>query len=1223
MINPNEIQNQIIKENNLEDIADSINSNPEKNNIINDKEKMEYINDLFSIKNDENYNLSSIKLNFNLQNNNNIIKSKTNDTNQFISQNITSKNIPNIKALTNASSNSIRKIEYVNKLFDEISESSCNCPNNINKIIDNNNNEISNNKKENYRDTELKEKESINNKISSLNMNYIKENNLSSKSIVNNESNINILKSNNNLKDLEHNQNDINNTNNDSKSYNNQENKNVININNSKDNSNNNNIIFEENESISIGDIDIDALPKFYNNINDITKNSLKVKENIDKIKDNENIQKDNIQNVKTESDKEKNSYNIENNLNINEHINNLNLGNKIKLKKKKKHSKTSKIKEIINNNDLNEDNSNIPLDKSKKNVFDLFPSFSIKNNNNNKENIKNKNKKSNKLLYIKKHINENKNSNESKRYSNNNPKLFRIDSMGAGRISLEKYHFKNEKKKSETIIDNKNNINVNNLNDLEFHNSKFDNGNPDILSANNNEDKEANDIKNKIKNDNMANIYENSRINEISYFDFLNQNNLNIEKSDNDNDIFLLNNKRQKLLKNLYFHDYILKEETIFDKINKLNISEPLPILYQYMDIMKTYDDNGSDFSTLFQYINDKEKDNIYQKYNSFQNNINNKSKINTYINDFTNFRKIFEKENKNNININNFEYIRYINEINGDSFYRGFIFNYIELNLINQNIKEISMLIMDFFKIYDLEPSIFEHDNIKIKNILICFSIIYDFISVNLWEKAYIFFILVYNDELDQALISYMKYNIFLFLSKIDFILNVENKNKKKRHHKSHNNNSEEFKFEHFNYLMKNYEPKKIIFQSVCFIFGISLKIFYYDNEKIENNLYMNNSLFQNPYNEEENEKNLINLFFLFNNYHICYKKSFINSNGNDPINKSLLEVFLYKINTLSPLSKNINALSEYIFCEKCNNNCNIIEIKNDSLNSSENILICEHCLYMQIEEYLIQRNIYFHEEKFKNFLYYLQTISLEIFSKNDKNSTFNLFISNYDYILLYNKTFNERLSEIMHIICLKCSKKNNLIKLECECEMCFNCAISLVKEKTKNKIILNIYEKAKLEKKNFICPICLKKLDIDKFYIIMKRNGVNLESYCNEAIQRLKNICQKKCLNCLKKTNKIESHKIKKYIKFNVKTFIEGEIDLNNKKQKLQFYLNHCEDMHMLCYNCYKMLSKNKREIKNEGIIYKKIICNICNIEHYVDIKEWNKFKKANYCCKCLIF
>ena len=130
---------------------------------------------------------------------------------------------------------------------------------------------------------EIKEKESINNKISSLNMNYIKENNLSLKIKINNESNINILKSNNNLKGLEQNQNDINNINNESKSHNNQENKNIININNNKENSNNNNIIFEENDSISIGDIDIDALPKFYNNINDATKNSLKVKENIDK----------------------------------------------------------------------------------------------------------------------------------------------------------------------------------------------------------------------------------------------------------------------------------------------------------------------------------------------------------------------------------------------------------------------------------------------------------------------------------------------------------------------------------------------------------------------------------------------------------------------------------------------------------------------------------------------------------------------------------------------------------------------------------------------------------------------------------------------------------------------------------------------------------------------------------------------------------------------------
>ena len=1203
MINPDKIENhQTIKENQLEDISDSVYSNNEQNNDIKN-ENQEYINDLFSIKNDEN-NISSIKLNFNIPNNSKIIKSKTNDTNQLINKNnINTINFGHFKALTNASSNTKEKIEYVNKLFDEISEASnYNGPGNTNIKLDNNNLKISKTAEDNDPINEIKQEETLSNKICSLNINYKNENNLFSPSKNNEEKNNNNINKNNNRKEVDNHENDINNDiKNEMKFNNNQDNTNIINTNNNQNNLNNHDK--EDNESISIGDIDIDALPKFNNNLKDQTKNSFKIKENIE-----QNI---NINNIKDNKNIEIND--IEKNLNINEHINNLKLGNKIKLKKKKKHGKASKIKEIVNNNDLNEESSNLPLDKTKKSIFDLFPSFSNKNSI--KENAKNiKEKKNNKFSYIKKHINENKNENKNqlKRYSNNYQKLFHFESIGPGTNALEKNIFKKENKISETIIKNKISINSNNSNDLEIQNSKFDNGSPDNFSSNNNKEKDINDNKNIINNDSMAKIHENSVINEINYFDFLNQNNLNIEQNNNYNDIFLQNYKRQKILNNSYFSEYIIKEETIFDKIKKLNISDPLPILYQHMDKMKAFDDNRSDFSLLFQYINDKERDNIYQKYSAFQNNEDN-YKINIYINDFNNFKTVFEKNEKNKINEDNFEYIRYINELNGDSFYRSFIFNYIELNLINQNLKEISILIIDIFKIYDLESSIFEQENINIKSVLICFSIIYDFIKVNLWEKAYTFFIFSYNNELDQALLVYMKYNMFLYLSKIDFILNVENKNKKKKHHKNHNynNDSEEFNFDHFNYLLKNYEPKKIIFQSICFIFGISLKIFYYDSENIENFPYMNQILFQDPYNEEENEKNFISLIFLYNSYHICYKKSFINSNGNDPINKSLLDIFLTKKNTISPLSKNFNSLSKFTFCEICNNNCNILEIKNES----ENNLICDHCLYIQIEEHLTQRSIFLYQEKFKNFLYYLQTISLEILSKNDGVNTFNLSISNYDYINLYNKTFNERLGDIMHNICPKCCKKDNLIKLECYCEMCFNCIRAFIMEKTKNKLILNVYEKTKLEKKKFECPLCLKKLDIDKFYFIIRKNGINLENYYNEAIQRLKNICQKKCLNCLKKISKIEVHKIKKYIKFNIKTFIEGE--------KLESDLDHCSDIHLICYNCHKMINKNKREIKNEGNIYKRIICNICNIEHYVDIKEWNKFKKTNYCCKCLIF
>ena len=660
----------------------------------------------------------------------------------------------------------------------------------------------------------------------------------------------------------------------------------------------------------------------------------------------------------------------------------------------------------------------------------------------------------------------------------------------------------------------------------------------------------------------------------------------------------------------------------------------------------MKAYDDYNRQFIFLFQYINDKDKDDLYQKYKDINNDSNNcKFKINPYVNDFNNFRKTFENEdnNKNNINNNNFEYIRYINEINGDSFYRSFIFNYIEINLIKQNIKGILMLILDIFKIYDLEPSIFTNKerNINIKNVLICFSIIYDFIRLNLWDKAYKFFISAYNNELDKALIYYIKYNIFIFLSKIFFVLNIEtdNKNKKKKHQHHHrhknyndynnnhsNNHKEEFKYEDFCNLEEYSEPRKIIFQSISYIFGISLKIYYFEKEKYNNDFYINKIKFKNPYNEKENEKNKINLFFCYNNYHICYKKSFINSNGKDIINKTLIDIFINNLNKLSPINKNIFILSKYKFCDICNKNCNILEIKKElsNNNNSENILICNQCLYLQIDEHLIQRYQFFYQEKFKNYLYYLNPISLELYSQNEKNNKFNLFLSNSDYIKLYNKTFNERISQIIHTICYNCSKRDNLIKIECDCELCFNCINLFVMQKTKNRIILNIYEKLKIEKKRFECPVCFKQLNINNFIDIFKQNGINLESYYNDAKQRLKILCQKKCLFCLKKINKIEGNKkrIKNYLKFNVKKIIEENNNIT-EEEKLEEELNYCEDYHILCFNCYKIINKNKIGIKNNGLIYKKIVCNICNYDHFIDMKDWKNLKIENKCCKCIIF
>ena len=1213
----NENKNQIVKENSSEKYSETFNFNLNKV-MPSPNQKENYINDLFSINNDENNNIFSHKSNTfitKMENNspNKIIKTNTEYNHKLNLENNKIKNNDEISLSIISSNENILRIEYANKLFDETSGPNSIDVKSIKRKITKDSNMLPIGKVEsNMHLNEIKNKYTVHDKIEE-DRNEIKEENISYMN--NNDNNpinniYNIINSNNiNDKNIIDNNdkkidlgNDLNNNRND-KIVNGID-KTELNTNTNITNNINNNEL-EINESISIGDIDVEALPKFTNSINFKNNNILKIKENNDK-----NIDKEILNNDE-----------LNKNLNINEYINNMNLANKLKSKNHNKKKKHNKNKIINKDNECFEaDNSNIPLNKNKKNILDVVHTLSNKNiyRDKNKEKEKDRDKA----------LNINKLS-----AKNNQINLLRINSS-------EKYTIEKNKniidKRYHTISTNpKNSKTLNIINNSENYNINIDNGKPKVTNNNldnmNNINIDTKNIINENNNydiiNNMVKLYGNNVDSEISYFEFLKKNNFYIQQNDNDIDkeLEIWNNKRKIILENVYFTNYILKQETIYDKINKYNINEPLPILYQYLDNVKAYEDYKSEFNHLFQYINDKEKNYLYQKYKDIHYNQNNIYKINPYLNDYNNFKKIFEKDKNCN---NNFEYIRFNNEDYWDSFYRSFIFNYIEMNLINKNLKEICILIIDLFKIYDIEPLIFniEKSKINFKNILICFSIIYDFIKINLWDKAYKFFISIYNEILDKALIYYLKYNIFLFLSKIDFVLNIDKKNKtkKKKHYKNDEDDySEEFQFDHFALLIEGSDPTKIIFQTIPYLFGISLNIFFYDNEKYDNNLYMNNILFNNPYNEEENEKKIINLFFCYNNYYICYKKPFLNSNGNDIVDKALFEAFVYNLNSYYLVSKNINFLSKYKYCELCNKNCNVLELKHEIENNIENILICDQCLFLQIDEHLLQRNIFLHKEKLKNYLYYLKPITLKFFSQKDKNNIFNLSLSNSDYIHLYNKTFNERISQIMHEICLHCFKKGNLVKIDCGCQICFNCIKALVIEKTKTKIVINIYEKKKLEKKNFQCPICHKKLNIDNIIPIYKQYGINLENKYHEAIERLKIICQKRCFFCSKKLNKInvDNNIIKTYFKLNIKKSIEENNLLNGNN--LDEMINICEDPHIICSKCHKILSKNKKVIKNGENMYKKIFCNICYIEHYIDMKEWNSFLRLKACCKCVIF
>ena len=95
--------------------------------------------------------------------------------------------------------------------------------------------------------------------------------------------------------------------------------------------------------------------------------------------------------------------------------------------------------------------------------------------------------------------------------------------------------------------------------------------------------------------------------------------------------------------------------------------------------------------------------------------------------------------------------------------------MFSLFENYFINKNKENIYILILDIFKLYDLSPSIFNSiKNNNINNILVIFALIRDYIELNLWDMAYDLFLSFYS-QIDIIFVRYIKYNLFLYLSKL----------------------------------------------------------------------------------------------------------------------------------------------------------------------------------------------------------------------------------------------------------------------------------------------------------------------------------------------------------------------------------------------------------------------------------------------------------------------
>ena len=957
--------------------------------------------------------------------------------------------------------------------------------------------------------------------------------------------------------------------------------------------------------------------------------------------------------------------------------INNMDDNNEEKKEEEKKEVEKKIKNNIIDESiirDSKESNKNeiIEMDKNEKqkstkgvNLKELFS----KNKKNNKKNEKVKlyldenyseEQRSNEILMKKKE----KSKKENKIEKENNETISIKEEKDVTRKSelikeTEKFPSKEIKDtnndSNHLITENNNLLKGRNIFSKESDENKFiqiqikKKENKNIIEEENkiNEIKDENNINNSISfNEELiaVNFSKKKFIKEKKFKDFLKEKKLYFnEKINNKKEN---ENQMKEIKENTYYPNYIFNQETFFDEISKEQKGKNEKIIY-YNIMKETYESNKNNFNLIFQAVSNEDKEKVFKLYKNFQDyNINNY--ISPCLNDVKNFENIFQLKLKKNV-IKNIDFIRYsLDENHGDTFYRCFIFNLFEKKIINKDKEYIYMIIFDIFKIYDLAPDIFVNDgdiNNNINNTLIFFDILRDFIELDSWDKVYDFFYNAFS-QINQTLIKYIKYNLFLNLSKL-YYSNEENN--------SYNNNI--YLNQYKKILIDFNEPTKIIFQLISIIFGVNLEIIYLENK--ENNVIAE-QVYKYEYSKlskEDNNKIEKIIILNFNScYHIAYKKK--DFSGNSEFYNSIKE--------------NINGISlvQYskkgkIKCDICKKNTDFIEIINENNNKG----ICTECLYNEIDQYLLKRIKFINEDyknNYINYSYYLRPI--ELFLKEPlsvKNGIENnsIIIKNIDYYILYKNTFSQRIKELLNIpqkessnieniintnsinninnknifdgkeSCILCSKNENVLISSCGCNICGDCIYVIISNITDNQIILNGYEKKQLYEQDINkCPICDQKINLDYLILLLQGQGRNFESESEEAMVRMGNYCNTICFNCLKKFEnenviEVEHNKKKKMIKLNVvinkHCISEAKKNKNNNKEnEFEYGIDYNDTPHCLCLPCFKKI-KIKREKKIDGESYKVVGCNICGINHLIKDKDWNKYIKSDVCCKCEIF
>ena len=555
------------------------------------------------------------------------------------------------------------------------------------------------------------------------------------------------------------------------------------------------------------------------------------------------------------------------------------------------------------------------------------------------------------------------------------------------------------------------------------------------------------------------------------------------------------------------------------------------------------------------------------------------------------------------------------------GDCFYRGFIFSFLENIILTNNIMLMKELLILFHeKINPKNDLIKDKDYLLIlhqMNFEIVTSILY--ILINQMEsdieKAYksLLKVFLYCPDFDFGIIYFTRYLIYEFIAanqdKIysrefqlevgcllpeDYIIDKGDKN--------------DYLFEDYfslQLMQTKTFAEKIVLYIAPFVFNTNMNILIYDfgingaSSSIQEKLFLSDN--------DTSSQIQINLIFRKSHYDIYYKinyyeefKSYFN------ILKNIKEdIQVINGNFLKQKEEDDKNLHDKIE-QNIDNNKNLpicLECKKQSYKLNEFFCLCDNCLLNNLKTSLLTAYMGFIQEK-SNMIKGKEKLNY-LLRKTVFNSEVQGMVPIQTALNNTEFKFEDIFLDVRIKLCIYCgenlkSKDDYFIKFPCDCRICSqSCFFNYVEIL---KQILNLYEKTEpyvyVKYINYLECFCGYFYHTnDVLYMINELEKRKLEEQKKVYQDYIKYVWIWKCMICLSPFKS-------KYMYYRV--FLDT--DEIGKKIDTKLLKSKKDLKHLLCGSCRQKLNKDEKIIP----------CKICEFDHKVkNIVEVDEFNEEDSC------